>query len=170
MSCGFSARLGEHFLKKETKKMIRGLGCFLFVVYVILLTYLLFFAEEYGRMAQAERAYRYNFVPFAEIRRFWMYREQLGTFAFLSNIAGNVIGFLPFGFILPVVAGRMRSGFLIVMSGFAFSLSVELIQLVTRVGCFDVDDLILNTSGAAIGYLLFVICNYIRRKHYGEKI
>ena len=34
----------------------------------------------------------------------------------------------------------------------------------------DVDDLILNTLGAAIGYMLFVVCNYLRRKRYGEKI
>ena len=35
---------------------------------------------------------------------------------------------------------------------------------------FDVDDLILNTLGAAIGYMLFAVCNYLRRKRYGEKI
>ena len=34
----------------------------------------------------------------------------------------------------------------------------------------DVDDLILNTLGAAIGYMLFAVCNYLRRKRYGEKI
>lgn len=160
----------ERFLKKETKKIIQRLGWVAFAAYVILLIYLLFFAEEYGRYFTVEREYRYNFVPFAEIRRFWMYREQLGTFAFLSNIAGNIIGFLPFGFMLPIVAEKMRSGFLIIMSGFALSMTVELIQLATKVGCFDVDDLILNTLGAAIGYLLFAICNYIRRKYYGKKI
>ena len=47
---------------------------------------------------------------------------------------------------------------------------METIQLVTRVGCFDVDDLILNTAGAAAGYVLFAVCNYLRRRHYGEKI
>ena len=58
--------------------------------------------KEYGRAAEAQRVYRYNLIPFVEIRRFWIYREQLGTFAVFSNIFGNVIGFLPFGFILPV--------------------------------------------------------------------
>lgn len=157
-------------MKKETKKIIRGFGCFFFVVYVLLLIYVLFFAEEYGRLGTMERGYRYNFTPFAEIRRFWIYREQLGRYAFLSNIAGNIIAFLPFGFILPIIAGRMRSGFLIIMSGFGLSLTVEVIQLISRVGSFDVDDLILNTTGAALGYLLFFICNYLRRKHYGKKI
>lgn len=54
--------------------------------------------------------------------------------------------------------------------GFGLSLLVESIQLVFKVGCFDVDDLILNTLGAAIGYMLFAVCNYLRRKRYGEKI
>ena len=142
----------------------------LFILYVLLLIYFLFFAEEYGRMAEAERIYRYNLKPFVEIQRFWTYRNQLGLSAFFMNIFGNVIGFIPFGFILPVIGRRWRSGFLIVLSGFCLSLCVETIQLVTKVGCFDVDDLILNTAGAAAGYLSFAFCNYLRRKHYGEKI
>ena len=46
------------------------MGIFLFVVYVLLLLYFLFFSEAYGRVAEAEREYRYNLVPFVEIRRF----------------------------------------------------------------------------------------------------
>ena len=59
---------------------------------------------------------------------------------------------------------RMISGFLICISGFLLSLTVEVIQLITKVGCFDVDDMILNTLGAALGYVLFRICNHIRMK------
>lgn len=150
--------------------MIRRLGFALFVVYVLVLVYLLFFVEEYGRAAEAERVYRYNFVPFLEIRRFWNYREQLGTFALLTNLVGNVVGFVPYGFILPVITPRFRSGFLTVLSGFCISLAVEVIQLATRVGCFDVDDVILNTLGVALGYLLFWGCNCLRRIYYGKKI
>ena len=127
-------------------------------------------AEEYGRVAAEERAYRYNLIPFLEIRRFWIYREQLGMLAVVSNIFGNVIGFIPYGFILPVIAHKCRSGFFIILSGFSLSLVVEVVQLVTKVGCFDVDDLILNTLGAAIGYGIFAVCNYLRRRHYGKKI
>ena len=158
-------------MEKKTKTLIRLTGILLFILYVLLLIYFLFFSEEYGRAAEVQQEYRYNLVPFVEIRRFWIYREQLGTFAVFSNIFGNVIGFLPFGFILPVIFRRMNSGFLICISGFLLSLTVEVIQLVTKVGCFDVDDMILNTLGAALGYVLFRICNHIRRKfHHGKKI
>ena len=81
----------------------------LFLLYVLLLVYFLFFFEEYGRVAAEERAYRYNLIPFLEIRRFWIYREQLGVLAVFSNIFGNVIGFIPYGFILPVIAHKCRS-------------------------------------------------------------
>ena len=154
-------------MKKGTKHRVKKLGTAFFVLYVLILVYLLFFSEGYGRVVDAEREFRYNFVPFVEIRRFWVYRDQLGMFAVFTNIFGNVIGFIPYGFILPVITHRCRNGFFIILSGFALSLTVETIQLVTRSGCFDVDDLILNTLGGVIGYLLFWICNKIRRKIYG---
>lgn len=157
-------------MSKYTKRRIRQIGILLFVVYVLLLIYFLFFSEGYGRLAEEERIYRYNLKPFVEIQRFWVYRTQVGLSAFFMNIFGNVIGFIPLGFILPVIGRRWRSGFLIVLSGFSLSLCVETIQLVTKVGCFDVDDLILNTAGAAVGYLLFAVCDHLRRRHYGEKI
>ena len=153
-------------MKDSTKRKIRFLSVLLFILYVLLLVYFLFFSEEYGRVTAEERVYRYNLVPFVEIRRFWIYREQLGTFAVFSNIFGNVIGFLPFGFILPVIFRRMNSGFLICVSGFILSLTVEVIQLVTKVGCFDVDDMILNTLGATLGYVLFFVCNHIVTVHW----
>jgi len=45
------------------------------------------------------------------------------------------------------------------------SFFVECFQLVTRVGSFDVDDMLLNTLGGVIGYIVFAICNMIRRWH-----
>ena len=77
-------------MKKETKRIIRGLGTVLFILYVLALIYFLFFSEEYGRVAMEERQYRYNLTPFVEIRRFWVYRRQLGFWAVFTNLFGNV--------------------------------------------------------------------------------
>lgn len=146
------------------------MGWVLFVLYILALIYFLFFSEKYGRIATQDREYRYNLVPFVEIRRFWVYRKQLGFLAVFTNLFGNVAGFLPFGFMIPLIWHRMRSGWLITLMGFGFSVSVEIIQLFVKVGSFDVDDMILNTVGTALGYLLFFICDHLRRKNYGEKI
>lgn len=55
-------------MKQETKARIRVVGRILFLVYLLALVYFLFFAEEYGRRNFFELDYRYNLVPFQEIR------------------------------------------------------------------------------------------------------
>ena len=153
------------------KRWVRRAGWILFLIYLVLLVYFLFFAEEYGRQGTGTGEYRYNLVPFEEIRRFWIYRQQVGVSAAFLNLAGNVIGFMPFGFLLPVMAARMRHFRVTVPLGFLLSLSVEVIQLFTRVGSFDVDDLMLNTLGVVLGYLLFILLNGIMRMlDHGKKI
>ena len=51
-------------MEKGTKRRVKKLGTAFFVLYVLVLVYLLFFSEGYGRVADAEREYRYNLVPF----------------------------------------------------------------------------------------------------------
>lgn len=85
--------------------------------------------------------------------------------AVMLNLAGNVIAFVPFGFFLPVISRKCRSFLYMLFFSFEFSLMVETIQLISKVGSFDVDDLLLNTIGGAMGYLVFIVLNCIRRKH-----
>ncbi len=154
-------------MKEETKRWIRRFCLILFLFYVLLLFYFLFFAESYGRVGEMQQGFRYNLIPFVEIRRFWIYREQLGAKAVFANLAGNIIAFIPFGLILPLIVRRMRRGIQVVAAGFALSLLVEVVQLITKVGCFDVDDLILNTLGSLLGYLCFSLCRRLGRRMNG---
>ena len=117
--------------------------------------------------AVADRQYSYNLMPFLEIRRFWQNREVIGNFAVFINLAGNVLAFVPFGFFLPMLNRHTRGIFRMALFTFEFSFLVETIQLVSRVGSFDVDDLTLNTLGGILGYLIFAFCDYVRRKVYG---
>ena len=64
---------------------------------------------------------------------------------------------------------REQLGFLITFSGFTLSLCVEVTQLMTKLGSFDVDDLIMNTLGTAAGYLIFAVCHSIYDKKRGRK-
>lgn len=149
-------------MKAKSRKRFRVLGKILFVLYIAFLLYFLIFSEWYGRTGEM-REYRYNLVLFQEIKRFWVYKEQLGWISF-ANLFGNVLIFIPFGFFMPM-ASRYRSFFLTILYSFGLSFLVEAFQLVTKVGSFDVDDLLLNTIGGVIGYIVFVICNTIRRWH-----
>ena len=154
-------------MNSKSRKRIRILGKILFVLYIIFIIYFLIFSDWYGRTGEMQE-YHYNLVLFKEIKRFWEYRDQVGMFAMFTNLFGNVIIFMPFGFFMPM-ASRYRSLFSTVFYSFGLSLCVETFQLVTKVGSFDVDDLLLNTIGGLAGYILFIICAAIRRRHVYKK-
>jgi len=150
------------------KKKRRMTAVLLFVVYFAVLFYFLFFSEKMGR-TYSEREYHYNLVPLKEIGRFITYRESLGMRAVLLNIVGNVAAFVPFGIFLPIFSARCRKIWMTVYYSFELSLLVELLQLITRVGSFDVDDLILNTLGGMFGFLLYLLGRYMFRGDEREK-
>ena len=154
-------------MNSKSRKRIRILGNILFVLYIIFIIYFLIFSDWYGRTGEMQE-YHYNLVLFKEIKRFWEYRDQVGMFAMFTNLFGNVIIFMPFGFFMPM-ASKYRSLFSTVFYSFGLSLCVETFQLVTKVGSFDVDDLLLNTIGGLAGYILFIICAAIRRRHVYKK-
>lgn len=154
-------------MKVKTKKKIRVLGKVLFVLYVLFIFYFLLLSDWYGRSGEMQD-YHCNLVLLKEIKRFWIYREQLGIRAVLQNLVGNVLVFVPFGFFMPM-ASRYRSFLTTAFYSFGISLCVEIFQLITKVGSFDVDDLLLNTIGGIVGYLIFGICNAVRRRHAKKK-
>ena len=94
-------------MKIETATRIRRLGKILFLLYLLVLIYLMFFFEAYDRTME-NRRYLYNLVPFREIRRFILYRETLGFTVVLENVIGNIVGFIPYGFILPLIYKSKR--------------------------------------------------------------
>lgn len=84
------------------------------------------------------------------------------------NLVGNVAAFLPFGFFLPAISQKARRFHYTALASLAFSLLIECIQLFLRVGCFDVDDLMLNTLGGILGFLCFLVARGWKGKH-GKK-
>lgn len=151
--------------KKHTRN--QRLGWIPFLIYLGFLAYFLFFAELMGR-TQEQMEYHYNLVLFKEIKRFITYRDILGTEAVLLNLVGNVAAFMPFGFFFPVISRRTRHWYVMVLLGAAFSLGIECIQLATKVGSFDVDDILLNTIGSLLGYWMFVLVQKVRSMRRGR--
>ncbi|MCD7708579.1 MAG: VanZ family protein [Clostridiales bacterium] len=137
----------------------------LFLAYLVLLFYFLFFSEGFGRGEMSD-GYRMNLTLFREIKRFITYRDILGRKTVMINLAGNVIAFLPFGILWPIVRDYKTNWFFTTLTAFALSLAAELLQLIFKIGSFDVDDLLLNTAGAVVGYL---ICAAVHRHRVKRK-
>lgn len=84
-----------------------------------------------------------------ELVPFWSYSHpELRMEIFL-----NYVLFIPFGFLLHLCFGE-KFGPHVVMAGFLLSASIELIQLIFRIGLFEFDDIIGNTIGCFIGAVI----------------
>ncbi|SDB18438.1 VanZ family protein [Eubacterium oxidoreducens] len=154
-------------MSRRKKRSLQKVVCsLLFLTYLIVLFYFLFFAESFGRNFASEE-YQYNLTLFKEIMLYWNYREQIGYGAVFINLIGNIGAFVPFGFLVPSMFPKKNVFFpKVLLEGFLFSLIVESIQLFTKVGSFDVDDILLNTIGVVIGYIIFAIVRHIGDRTY----
>ena len=63
----------------------------------------------------------------------------------------NIIMFMPLGFLLPLIWENFRNAKKVVLMGFLMSLTIEICQLF-NIRTTDIDDLMMNTLGALVGY------------------
>jgi glycopeptide antibiotics resistance protein len=75
----------------------------------------------------------------------------------------NIVMFMPMGILLPLLYKRFDSVICCLSAGFIGSGMIELIQLVTHRGYCELDDILCNTAGALIGYLLLFAVRLIMR-------
>ncbi len=137
-------------------KNCRTLFNFLFVIYVILMIWLLFIQrikyirfENYGETL----IHNLNIIPFRTIIEYINPDKEILNHAII-NLAGNIVMFIPLGFFLPFVKSACAKFKNIILTTIIIITVVEIIQLITLTGSFDVDDIILNVVGSIIGYLL----------------
>lgn len=103
-------------------------------------------------MIMDQLTFRANLVPFHQI---FMYFEQATLHSWV-NFAGNILIFMPFGMLLPLLFRGMSNPWSkVFILSFTFSLGLETSQLILAIGMFDVDDLILNTFGGLLGYGMY---------------
>ncbi|MDF2815322.1 MAG: hypothetical protein K0Q81_1522 [Paenibacillus sp.] len=97
--------------------------------------------------------YRYNLIPFKTISNYVVNFSHFNFEIWFKNLFGNIVMFIPIGVFAPILNKRYLRFFPFLGFTFLILTAVETIQLISRVGSFDVDDLILNLFGAIIGYL-----------------
>lgn len=72
----------------------------------------------------------------------------------IRNLGGNLLLLMPFGFLLPLVRPALQGWWPVTWRGLACSFAIEFVQFLTETRIADVDDLILNGLGVAIGYAI----------------
>ncbi len=143
----------------------------IFVVYLILVIKVIIFkypiehlkaiAATWEKGVILEGLDTANFTLFKTIRMYIDYSYMLNSF---ENLVGNVVVFIPFGFLLPYVLKRGRNFFVMLINAFLFVLGIEVFQLFSAFGAFDVDDILLNCVGAILGYFAYLAYEGIKKQ------
>ena len=136
----------------------------LFTIYCLLLITILFLNNEY-RMGGFQNISTFskehfetsNIIPFATIIGYVseMVSNDINTGIVIINLVTNLLLFAPMGFFIPMLFQdkiKNTKQFLIIIIILTFL--VEIIQFITYRGSTDIDDIILNTIGASIVYIL----------------
>ena len=132
------------------------IGLLILSAYTIALFYYTVFGryshEEYTRQIHIYVSYKYLF-------------EHFGPQS-LRQVVLNIVMLIPFGILMPIVIKAKRKYLSTFLSAFALILFIESMQLIMQCGTFEVDDIINNLLGTAIGMLLFALAHsvYIRVK------
>jgi glycopeptide antibiotics resistance protein len=156
-------------IKNKENTAVRAILWFVLIIYLLVLTKLVLFKQSphfikdhllsltHHHIWQNIRnnARHANYTPFATISLYL--KSSLGREYAVQNIGGNIAGFIPFGVFLPLLFAGLRRSWKVVLLTFMLSLSFETAQLITGLGIFDVDDLMLNTLGGFLGYSIFVV-------------
>lgn len=132
--------------------MLKKIYTILVFPYTLLLLYFMFFG--FGRFQMEDNALRispiYSTIVFIENN------VEAGNWRHLIiNIVGNIIMFIPFGF-LGFIFPECKNLRYLMTCFLSVIIIVEALQYFSRLGFFDVDDIILNALGVWIGYCLFV--------------
>lgn len=140
-----------------------SLSRFLFLLYCGAMLWLLF-GQRWGETsAIANFHLNVNLIPLRTIRQYLglLYNEVYFLHA-VVNLVGNVVMFIPLGFLLPRIWQKFRNFFRTFFMIAAMVIVVELLQYFTLLGSMDIDDLILNLSGATVGYIGWKIYSHNR--------
>lgn len=148
--------------KRKVNK--RPLWCFLFAVYTGIMLWLLF-----ARSPGWDSGYEYrellkmkmNLDPFHTIDNYVSviknHPESPEYNKCVIELFGNILMFIPAGWLLPRIFTPMRKFFIFLLTCLLTIFFIEALQLLTLLGRFDIDDVILNISGMLIGYILYAL-------------
>lgn len=140
------------------RRSIKSEACvWLLAFYVILVLMLTTFRNSYF-------PWQLNFhfnrplsdVNFIFMKETWKLIYAQSHIDFIYNSFGNILCFMPLGFLTPIVFSNKQTFWRILIAGMLFSIVIESFQFLLATGVSDIDDVFFNTCGMALGYLLYL--------------
>ncbi|AKA67446.1 VanZ family protein [Clostridium scatologenes] len=148
--------------KFDKTRLLKAVLWILFIAYIAALFKILIFrylpisqlfSGSYGEIRSI------NLIPFKTVIQDIVNSRTMGYMRAISNTFGNIIIFIPFGYFIPSLNEKYSRFSNVLISTACFSLFFEISQYILGVGSSDVDDIILNTTGGIIGYVLYKYIN-----------
>lgn len=148
---------------KKSWRILLGIS---FVIYCYAVLHIVFLSRiymlRYGWGKNSILQYlslQSNFVPFRTIGEYLaaLRNGSMNRSIPIQNLLGNLLLFLPMGVYLPLLFAGMRSFRRTIVTILGVLMGIELLQMFTRLGSFDIDDLILNMAGAMLGYGIYFL-------------
>ncbi|WP_232695430.1 VanZ family protein [Brevibacillus daliensis] len=155
-----------------TKPLIKAVTLIIMIAYLYILTNLVFIRNHTIEMIISQFNWKIenyqwlsvNFIPFKTIS-YYLFVSDVPVFVRVENVIGNIIAFVPFGFLLPLLSKKFSKLSSVTIATFCLSLTYEILQFLFSLGSFDVDDLLLNTIGGLVGYMTIAfVSRYITKK------
>lgn len=153
-------------------RLFQGLLWVVAAIYIIVVFRILFIGTisrlMYGEFKNNGATYRFsekyggslNMIPFKSILEFLIHHNQYNLDIIINNLIGNMLLFVPFGFLLPLLVKKTFTLSRVLFLSVLVGASLEAIQKVTRLGVADIDDVLLYTIGSMIGFGFFRLLNW----------
>ena len=162
--------------EKKANVFMRRVLFLLFVFYIIMLVDFTLIDDNFGRnifnfLSWDRKAFAEylntstNFIPFATVKLFinGYVKDYLSFWDTSLNLLGNFLVFMPFTFFTAIFFYKPRPYLKMFFTVLIATVAIELLQLLFLTGSTDIDDLILNTSGA-------MLCYYVLHKKRISKV
>ncbi len=153
-------------MKRTNKSRQEQILSVVFFLYLLFLIKMIVFKYPMAQLQQIvdtwqkdvilEGLHTANFIPFKTIKLYIQYYDMPGIRSF-SNLFGNILIFVPVGLMLPMVHKASRNIPIMLLNALCLIVGIEIFQLFSNFGAFDVDDIILNSFGVLIGRCVYRI-------------
>ncbi|MBN8253494.1 VanZ family protein [Priestia flexa] len=139
----------------KTKKKVKQGLFFLFIIYGVALIYVTLIKENEQVYGQAM-----NLSLFSTIKLMW---DSGNLELAVVNVLGNIVMFAPVGMFIPLFMKSFDGFIQVFVTGFLISFTIEILQYELTERVFDIDDILLNSIGTLVGWILVKLLFFFKR-------